>query len=148
MALIQPAGRPEPDEPDGPDGDRRGRRLVRYGVPLAVAGIAAATIGLVPALASAGDPSLPSLTAEQLLTKIAASHTQAVDGTVKVTTDLGLPSALSGGAGSSLFGSMGGGAGRRQGLAGRAAGPAHPTAHRAPTSCRWPPTARTGRRSR
>ena len=107
MALIQPA-RPEPDEPDGPGGDRRGRGLVRYGVPLAVAGIAAATIGLVPALASAGDPSLPSLTAEQLLTKIAASHTQQVDGTVKVTTDLGLPSALSGGAAGGLLGNMGG----------------------------------------
>lgn len=101
MALIQPA-QPEPDEPDGPD--RRGRRLARYGVPVAVAGIAAATITLVPALADAGDPSLPSVTAQQLLTKIAASDTRAVDGTVKVSVDLGLPSALSGGAGSSLFG--------------------------------------------
>lgn len=106
MALIQPA-RPEPDEPEGPAGRWRGRKMARYGVPVAVAGIAAATISLVPALADTGDPSLPSITAEQLLTKIAASQTQTVDGTVKVTTDLGLPAALSGGAGSSLFGSAG-----------------------------------------
>jgi outer membrane lipoprotein-sorting protein len=109
MALIQPA-RPEPDEPDGPDGPRgrwRGRKMARYGVPVAVAGIAAATISLVPALAQAGDPSLPSITAEQLLTKIAASQTRTVDGTVKVTTDLGLPSAMSSGAGAGLFGSAG-----------------------------------------
>ncbi|SDO34304.1 LolA family protein [Actinacidiphila guanduensis] len=101
MALIQPA-RPEPEQPDEPGG--RGRKLARYGVPVAVAGVAAATIGLVPALADAGDPSLPSVTAEQLLTKIAASQTRTVDGTVKVTTDLGLPD-LSGG--SALLGGLG-----------------------------------------
>lgn len=99
MALIQPA-RPEPDEPV----PGRGRKVARYAVPVAVAGVAAATIGLVPALADAGNPSLPAITAEQLLTKIAASNTQTVDGSVKFTTDLGLPSALTGSATSSLFG--------------------------------------------
>lgn len=72
---------------------REGRaagRLARYAVPVAVAGVAAATISLVPALADAGDPSLPSITAEQLLTKIAASDSQTVDGSVRITTDLGL----------------------------------------------------------
>ncbi|WP_329175729.1 LolA family protein [Streptomyces sp. NBC_01477] len=100
MALIQPA-QPEAREPGE---GRRGRKAVRYAVPAAVVGVTAATIGLVPALADSGDPSLPSLTAQQIITKIAASDTRTVDGTVKISTDLGLPSALSGGAGSSLFG--------------------------------------------
>jgi outer membrane lipoprotein-sorting protein len=100
MALIQPA-QPEPREPEE---GRRGRKALRYAVPVAVVGLTAATIGLVPALADSGDPSLPSLTAQQLIARIAGSQTQTVDGTVKVTTDLGLPSALSGTTGSSLFG--------------------------------------------
>jgi outer membrane lipoprotein-sorting protein len=101
MALIQPA-QPEADEPGGEPGRRR--RAARYAVPVAVAGIAAATMALVPALASAGSPSLPAMTAAQLLTKIAAANTQTVDGTVKITSDLGLPSALTGG--SSLLGNV------------------------------------------
>lgn len=100
MPLIQPA-QPEAYEPE--DG-RRSRKALRYAVPVAVVGVTAAVVGLVPALADTGDPSLPSLTAEQLLTKIAASDTQTVDGTVKITTNLGLPSALSATTGSSLFG--------------------------------------------
>ncbi|MFJ2957024.1 outer membrane lipoprotein carrier protein LolA [Streptomyces sp. NPDC087270] len=106
MALIQPIGRPEPDEPDEPRG--RGRKIARYTVPVAVAGVAVATITLVPALADAGDPSLPKITTQQLLTKIAASNTRTVDGTVKVSTDLGLPDALSGGAAGSLLSGAGG----------------------------------------
>lgn len=101
MPLIQPA-QPEPYEPE--PGSGRRRKALRYAVPVAVVGVTAATIGLVPALADSGDPSLPKLTAEQLLAKIAASDTQSVDGTVRVSTDLGLPSALSGAAGGSLFG--------------------------------------------
>ncbi|CAL9503790.1 LolA family protein [Streptomyces sp. enrichment culture] len=68
------------------------RTLARYAVPVAVAGVAAATIGLVPALAAAGDPDLPKITAQELVEKIAASDVQQLSGTVKVTTDLGLPS--------------------------------------------------------
>ncbi|SEO13962.1 LolA family protein [Actinacidiphila rubida] len=113
MAPIQPA---RYDDEDEPGTGRRGRRAARYAVPVAVAGVAAATISLVPALADSGSPSLPSMTAEQLLTKIAASDTRTVDGTVKVTTDLGLPSELTGGAGSAMFG--GTGAGRTPGSAG------------------------------
>ncbi|MFG2721534.1 outer membrane lipoprotein carrier protein LolA [Streptomyces sp. NPDC048416] len=67
------------------------RKAARYAVPIAVAGVAAATIGLVPALAAAGDPSLPKISAQQLLEKMAASDTQQLSGTVKVSTDLGLP---------------------------------------------------------
>ncbi|MEE1751798.1 LolA family protein [Streptomyces sp. SP18CS02] len=68
------------------------RRAARYVVPVAVAGVAAATIGLVPALAAPGDPELPKITAQQLIERIAASDVEQLSGTVKVTTDLGLPS--------------------------------------------------------
>ncbi|MFF5501140.1 outer membrane lipoprotein carrier protein LolA [Streptomyces roseolus] len=67
------------------------RKASRYVVPVAVAGIAAATIGLVPALAASGDPDLPEITAQQLIEKIAASDTQTLSGTFKISTDLGLP---------------------------------------------------------
>ncbi|MFI9625229.1 outer membrane lipoprotein carrier protein LolA [Streptomyces sp. NPDC052042] len=80
------------------------RRAARYIVPVAVAGVAAATIGLVPALASTGDPDLPEITAQQLIEKIAASDTQQLSGTVRISTDLGLPS-LGGLAGSFSQGS-------------------------------------------
>ncbi|MFI0898614.1 outer membrane lipoprotein carrier protein LolA [Streptomyces sp. NPDC020983] len=103
MALIQPA-QPEQPEEYGYGGGRRSRKALRYAVPAALVGVTAATVSLVPALADSGDPSLPKLTAEQVLTKIAASDTQTVDGTVTFTTDLGLPSALSATTGSSLFG--------------------------------------------
>ncbi|MYZ09799.1 DUF2092 domain-containing protein [Streptomyces sp. SID2999] len=77
----------------GPDEDpRTGRRkAARYVVPVAVVGVAAATIGLVPALAASGDPDLPKITAQQLVEKIAKSDVQRMSGTVKVSTDLGLP---------------------------------------------------------
>ncbi|GAX52447.1 LolA family protein [Streptomyces olivochromogenes] len=79
--------------PDEADDVRTGRRkAARYVVPVAVVGVAAATIGLVPALADSGDPSLPKITAEQLIEKIAKSDVQQLSGTVKVSTDLGLPS--------------------------------------------------------
>ncbi|GAA2575647.1 MULTISPECIES: LolA family protein [Streptomyces] len=67
------------------------RRAARYVVPVAVMGVAAATIGLVPALADSGDPDLPKITAEQLVQKIAESDTQQMSGTVRISTDLGLP---------------------------------------------------------
>ncbi|MFD0370587.1 outer membrane lipoprotein carrier protein LolA [Streptomyces sp. NPDC127114] len=68
------------------------RKASRYVVPVAVAGVAAATIGLVPALAASGDPDLPDITAQQLIEKIAASDTQTLSGTFRISTDLGLPS--------------------------------------------------------
>ncbi|MFC8928346.1 outer membrane lipoprotein carrier protein LolA [Streptomyces albidoflavus] len=76
-----------------PDAKRwPGRLAARYGVPVAVIGVAAATIGLVPALAAGGDPDLPEVTAQELVEKIAASETDQFSGTVKVSVDLGLPS--------------------------------------------------------
>ncbi|MEV6838806.1 sigma-E factor regulatory protein RseB domain-containing protein [Streptomyces sp. NPDC051133] len=71
---------------------RSGRRkAARYAVPVAVVGVAAATIGLVPALADSGDPDLPRITAQQLINKIAKSDVQQLSGTVRISTDLGLP---------------------------------------------------------
>ncbi|MFF9220554.1 LolA family protein [Streptomyces viridosporus] len=67
------------------------RRAARYAVPVTVMGVAAATIGLVPALADSGDPDLPEITAAQLIEKIAQSDVERLSGTVKITTDLGLP---------------------------------------------------------
>ncbi|MFE2531062.1 outer membrane lipoprotein carrier protein LolA [Streptomyces sp. NPDC059371] len=67
------------------------RKAARYVVPVAVVGVAAATIGLVPALADSGDPDLPKVTAQQLIEKIAQSDVQQLSGTVKISTDLGLP---------------------------------------------------------
>ncbi|MFF9685301.1 outer membrane lipoprotein carrier protein LolA [Streptomyces sp. NPDC014623] len=68
------------------------RKAARYIVPFAVAGVAAATIGLVPALADSGDPELPDITAQELIEKIAASDEEQLSGTVKISTDLGIPS--------------------------------------------------------
>ncbi|MFJ2583597.1 outer membrane lipoprotein carrier protein LolA [Streptomyces sp. NPDC087538] len=77
----------------GTRGTAAGRRkAARYIVPVAVAGVAAATIGLVPALASSGDPDLPKIGAQELIEKIAASDTEQLSGTVKISTDLGIPS--------------------------------------------------------
>ncbi|MGC4949256.1 LolA family protein [Streptomyces sp. DT224] len=86
------------------------RKAARYIVPVAVAGVAAATIGLVPALASSGDPDLPKTTAQELIEKIAASDTEQFSGTVKISTDLGIPS-MGGLAGSFLSGAAEGGDG-------------------------------------
>ncbi|MFE3164356.1 outer membrane lipoprotein carrier protein LolA [Streptomyces sp. NPDC059224] len=69
----------------------RRRKAARYVVPVAVVGVAAATIGLVPALADSGDPDLPKITAQELINKIAKSDVQQLSGTVKISTDLGLP---------------------------------------------------------
>ncbi|MCX5036052.1 MULTISPECIES: LolA family protein [Streptomyces] len=89
---------------------RAGRRkAARYVVPVAVVGVAAATIGLVPALADSGDPDLPKITAEQLIEKIAQSDVQQLSGTVRINTDLGLPDL--GGLESGLMSGMSGGPG-------------------------------------
>ncbi|UQA94650.1 LolA family protein [Streptomyces halobius] len=101
--------RNEPTEfTDGADVERslKRRKAMRYAVPVAVAGVAAATIGLVPAFAGVGSPDLPKISAQDLVAKIARSDVQQLSGTVRVSADLGLPS-LPGGAGASAFGGEG-----------------------------------------
>ncbi|MEU9159263.1 sigma-E factor regulatory protein RseB domain-containing protein [Streptomyces sp. NPDC048424] len=72
------------------------RKVARYAVPVAVAGVAAATVAMVPAFANAGGPDLPKVTAQQLIEKVAASDVQQLSGTAKISTDLGLPKIASG----------------------------------------------------
>ncbi|MYR44824.1 outer membrane lipoprotein carrier protein LolA [Streptomyces sp. SID5910] len=97
------------------------RRAARYVVPVAVMGVAAATIGLVPALADSGDPDLPEVTAQQLIEKIARSDVQQLSGTVRISTDLGLPDL--GGLESGLMSGMSGGPGADGGDDGSSADP-------------------------
>ncbi|MDX3236155.1 DUF2092 domain-containing protein [Streptomyces sp. ME03-5709C] len=103
MAPIQPMD-------DNPE-TRRRSKAIRYAVPVAAAGVAAATIGLVPALASVGSPELPRITAEELIAKVAASDARTISGSVRVSTDLGLPAVLTGATGDT--GPFGGGTGGR-----------------------------------
>jgi outer membrane lipoprotein-sorting protein len=60
-------------------------------VPLSVVAVIAGGAALAPSLASA-TPSLPPLSAQQLLTKVAGSKVDAFSGTMTMSTDLGLPS--------------------------------------------------------
>ncbi|MFE4515614.1 outer membrane lipoprotein carrier protein LolA [Kitasatospora sp. NPDC056783] len=94
----------------------RRRVLVRAAVPVAVAAVIAAGVGLVPALAANGAPDLPTVTAEQLVAKVLGSETQALSGTVTVSTDLGVPGRLLGAAGG-LGGAAGGHGGDGKGSA-------------------------------
>nr|WSX50362.1 DUF2092 domain-containing protein [Streptomyces sp. NBC_00974] len=68
------------------------RKAARYAVPVAVFGVVAGTIAMVPAFANAGGPDLPQVTAQQLIEKIAASDVEQLSGSAKISTDLGLPS--------------------------------------------------------
>lgn len=114
MARNEPTQGQDPRDADETAALRR-RKTARLLVPLGVAGVAAATIGLVPALASSEDePDLPAVSAEKLLAKLAGSEVETVSGTVKISTDLGLPGLLAGGVsemGGSPFGPGAGGGG-------------------------------------
>lgn len=102
------------DEWDG-DGGRsaKRRKTMRYAIPVAVVGVAAASIGLVPAFAGSGSPDLPKISAQDLIAKIAKSDVRQLSGTIRTNTDLGLPAGLSG-SGAAAFG----GAAERGGKAG------------------------------
>ena len=71
---------------------RRGRGRIL--LPAAVAVVVAAGVAVVPALAASQD--LPSITAQQLLTKVLSAKVQTFSGTVTASVDLGLPSGVSG----------------------------------------------------
>ncbi|WP_030997439.1 LolA family protein [Streptomyces sp. NRRL F-5630] len=102
--------RPEDERPADTRYGAARRKAARYAVPAAVVGVTALTVGLVPALADSGDPDLPELTAHQLVAKLAGAHEEHFSGTVRVSTDLGLPgldSAALGGLGGAAKGSGG-----------------------------------------
>ena len=65
-------------------------RAVRWLVPFAVLAVLLAGAGLRATLASA-TPSLPDLTAAQVLAKVAQSDQQSLSGVVRTSADLGLP---------------------------------------------------------
>lgn len=91
------------------------KHVRRIAIPAAVvAGVAAAGAGVWPALASAGDPDLPEVTAEELLVRVAESETAQLSGTVRV--DAGLDGAL-GDFAAQLAGQFGGPAGQLADLA-------------------------------
>ncbi|UIX31568.1 LolA family protein [Streptomyces sp. GQFP] len=95
-------------EIEAEDVPSRRRKAARYAAPAVVIGLTVATIGLVPAFAGSGDPDLPKISAQELIEKIAASDTQQLSGTVKISTDLGLPD-LGGLESGLLSGGLGGG---------------------------------------
>ncbi|MBW1602564.1 DUF2092 domain-containing protein [Streptomyces sp. JJ66] len=103
-----------------PSGSRGpGKKTIRYAVPVAVAAVTVASVGLVPALADNGDPKLPDITAEELVAKLAASDVRQLSGTVEISSDLGIPG-LGGGAGAD-GGPFGGGHGGPDGERGEEA---------------------------
>ncbi|MGH3417121.1 MAG: LolA family protein [Actinocrinis sp.] len=75
------------------------RGTVRAIAPISVVAIVAAGAALAPQFASAA-PSLPPITAQNLLVKATQSHVDTYSGTVALTTNLGLPALpnLAGGA--------------------------------------------------
>lgn len=94
-------------EIEAEDVPTRRRKAARYVAPAVVIGLTVATIGLVPAFAGSGDPDLPKISAQELIEKIAAADVQQLSGTVKISTDLGLPDL--GGLESGLLSGLGGG---------------------------------------
>ncbi|HWG22630.1 hypothetical protein [Actinospica sp.] len=66
------------------------RGTVRALAPLSVVAVIAGGAALAPSLASA-TPSLPAVSAQQLLAKVASSKVDAFSGTMSLSTDLGLP---------------------------------------------------------
>lgn len=104
--------------PGGPTGDLPGAALPTGGarqsrrrvlVPAAVAAVAAVGVIAVPVFAAGSG--LPSVSAQQLLTKVLSGQVQTFSGTVQSTVDLGLPSQLVSAIPSALSGSVGGGPG-------------------------------------
>lgn len=65
-------------------------RLARWLVPVAVLAMVLAVASLRASLANAA-PSLPKLTAAQLLVKVAQADVQSLSGVVRTSTELGLP---------------------------------------------------------
>lgn len=69
------------------------RTAGKVALPLGVAALAAGAIAYGPsAFADDSDPTLPTLTAEEVVAKIAGAKPEALSGSVRISTDLGLPS--------------------------------------------------------
>lgn len=63
----------------------------RWLVPLALASLIAAVIGLAPVVTASAPPSLPSISVAALLAKLVRVDVPGLSGTLRVSADLGLP---------------------------------------------------------
>ncbi|WP_052432632.1 LolA family protein [Streptacidiphilus carbonis] len=99
------AGQDLPGAATAAEGIPRGRSRRRVLIPAAIAVVAVAGVAAVPALAASSD--LPSVTAQQLLTKMLSSRTQTFSGTVQAKVDLGIPSQIASAIPSAVAGSGG-----------------------------------------
>jgi outer membrane lipoprotein-sorting protein len=81
-------------------------RKLRWSAPFAAA-VVVALIVAIPGLSAADSPSLPAISAQQLITKVQQVKPVDLSGTINMTTDLGIPnlSALSNAAGGGDHGS-------------------------------------------
>jgi hypothetical protein len=68
------------------------RRRLRYATPVVVAGVVGLAASIPSLSAGATTPDLPAITAQQLITKVQQADVTALQGTVTVTANLGLPS--------------------------------------------------------
>lgn len=69
------------------------RTAGKVALPLGIAALAAGAIAYGPsAFADDSDPTLPNLTAEEVVAKIAGAKPEALSGSVRITADLGIPS--------------------------------------------------------
>lgn len=76
-------------------------RLTKHAsVPVGIAAVAAAAVGLGPSLMASAGPGLPPISAEQLLVKVQRAHVDTLSGTIDTRTDLGLPALPSSAGGS------------------------------------------------
>lgn len=80
----------QPDETQAPIHNRR-NRVLRWGIPAGIAAVAIAIPASGAVLNAAPSPSLPPMTAQQLLAAIQTAKVNGLSGTVVQTSDLGLP---------------------------------------------------------
>ena len=73
--------------------------LKRAVLPVGITAAVAATVGLGPSLLADTRPELPRVSPEQLIAKVRQANVDGMSGTVRATSDLGLPELPSGSAG-------------------------------------------------
>ena len=77
---------------------RPGRRPTRWLVPAAVVAVVIAIVGAVTMLTRNPSPSLPEVSPAQLVSQASQARTDALSGSIRITTDVRLPGMGSGGA--------------------------------------------------
>jgi outer membrane lipoprotein-sorting protein len=77
---------------------RPGRRPTRWLVPAGVGAVVIAIVGAVTMIARDPSPSLPDVSPAQLVSQASQARTDALSGSIRITTDVRLPGMGSGGA--------------------------------------------------